>query len=80
MIKQNLVVYSIPILYKILKEIEPELNFNIFFLDNKQDGNYSSGHNLNNLISNKIFEIVDLIPMDLMENYLKYTRHMASNS
>ena len=39
MIKQNLVVYSIPILYKILKEIEPELNFNIFFADNKNSLN-----------------------------------------
>lgn len=35
MIKQNLVVYSIPILYEILKELEPEFNYNVLFVDNK---------------------------------------------
>ena len=35
MIKQNLVVYSIPILYEILKELESEFNFNVLFIDNK---------------------------------------------
>ena len=35
MIKQNIVVYSIPILYEILKELEPEFNFNVLFIDNQ---------------------------------------------
>ena len=37
MIKQNLVIYSIPILFKILKEIENETNFNILYVSNKKD-------------------------------------------
>ena len=36
MIKQNIVIYSIPILYDILKELEDELNFNIIFAPNKK--------------------------------------------
>ncbi len=39
MIKQNLAVYSIPILYKILKELEPELDFNVLFVDSKDSLN-----------------------------------------
>ena len=37
MIKQNLAIYSIPILFKILKEIENETNFNIVSVSNKKD-------------------------------------------
>lgn len=36
MIKQNIVIYSIPILYDILRELEDELNFNITFAPNKK--------------------------------------------
>ena len=36
MIKQNLVVYSIPILFEILKELENELNLEIIFVSNKK--------------------------------------------
>ena len=36
MIKQNFIVYSNPILYEILKELEPEFNFNVLFIDNKK--------------------------------------------
>ena len=35
MIKQNIAIYSIPILYNILKELEGELNYNIIFVPNK---------------------------------------------
>ena len=36
-IKQNLAIYSIPILYKILKELETDLNYNIIYIpDNKK--------------------------------------------
>ena len=35
MIKQNLVVYSIPILYEILKELESEFNYNVLSIDDK---------------------------------------------
>lgn len=37
MIKQNLIVYAIPILFEILKEIEKELNYEISFVVNKKD-------------------------------------------
>ncbi len=37
MIKQNLVIYSIPILFKILKEIEKEVNFNVMSVSNVKD-------------------------------------------
>ena len=36
MIKQNLAIYSIPILYKILKELETDLNYNIVYIPNKK--------------------------------------------
>ena len=35
MIKQNIAIYSIPILYNILKELEDELNYDIIFVPNK---------------------------------------------
>ena len=35
MFKQNVVIYSLPILYDILKELENELNYNIIFIPNK---------------------------------------------
>ena len=37
MIKQNLIVYAIPILFEILKEIEEELNYEISLVVNKKD-------------------------------------------
>ena len=37
MIKQNLIVYAIPILFEILKEIEEELNYEISLAVNKKD-------------------------------------------
>ena len=36
MIKQNLAIYSIPILYEILKELEADLNYNIIYISNKK--------------------------------------------
>ena len=36
MIKQNLAIYSIPILYKILKEIEIDLNYNTVYISDKK--------------------------------------------
>tara|TARA_Y200000002_G_scaffold339889_1_gene310115 strand:- start:28 stop:597 length:570 start_codon:yes stop_codon:yes gene_type:complete len=35
MIKQNLAIYSIPILYEILKELEIDLNYNIIYIPDK---------------------------------------------
>ena len=35
MIKQNLAIYSIPILYEILKELETDLNYNIVYISDK---------------------------------------------
>ena len=35
-IKQNLAIYSIPILYKILKELEKDLNYNIIYIAEKK--------------------------------------------
>ena len=35
MIKQNLAIYSIPILYEILKELETDLNYNIVCITKK---------------------------------------------
>ena len=45
MIKQNLVIYSIPILSEILKEIEDEINFSIVEISNLKELNK---HNLAN--------------------------------
>ena len=36
MIKQNLAIYSIPILYKILKELEKDLNYNTVYISDKK--------------------------------------------
>ncbi len=36
MIKQNLAIYSIPILYKILKELETDLNYNTVYISDKK--------------------------------------------
>ena len=36
MIKQNLAIYSIPILYEILKELEKDLNYNTFYFSDKK--------------------------------------------
>tara|TARA_B100001057_G_scaffold475379_1_gene542085 strand:+ start:353 stop:922 length:570 start_codon:yes stop_codon:yes gene_type:complete len=36
MIKQNLAIYSIPILYEILKELETNLNYNIVYISDKK--------------------------------------------
>ena len=36
MIKQNLAIYSIPILHEILKELENDLNFNITYISDKK--------------------------------------------
>ncbi len=36
MIKQNLAIYSIPILYEILKELEIDLNYNTVYISNKK--------------------------------------------
>ena len=36
MIKQNLAIYSIPILYEILKELEADLNYNIVYISDKK--------------------------------------------
>ena len=37
MIKQNLAIYSIPILYEILKELETDLNYNIVCITEKKN-------------------------------------------
>lgn len=39
MVKQNLVIYSIPILYNVLKELEEDLNYNLYFASNINDLN-----------------------------------------
>ena len=36
MIKQNLAIYSIPILYEILKELETDLNYNTLYISDKK--------------------------------------------
>ena len=36
MIKQNLAIYSIPMLYEILKELEKDLNYNIIYIAEKK--------------------------------------------
>ena len=42
MVKQNLVIYSIPTLYSILQELEEELNYNTLnILDKKKLKNYN---------------------------------------
>lgn len=43
MIKQNLIIYAIPILFEILKEMEEQLNYNIIFASNKKDVNDKNG-------------------------------------
>ena len=47
MIKQNLAIYSIPILYKILKELETDLNYNIIYIPNKKK---LENHDLSNFL------------------------------
>ncbi len=37
MIKQNLIIYSIPNLYKILKELEEDLNYNLYSISDVKD-------------------------------------------
>lgn len=37
MIKQNIIIYAIPILYKVLKELETELDYNIIYVSNKKN-------------------------------------------
>ena len=39
MVKQNLVIYSIPILYNVLKELEEDLNYNLYSASNINDLN-----------------------------------------
>ena len=47
MIKQNLAIYSIPILYKILKELETDLNYNIVYISDKKK---LENHDLSNFL------------------------------
>ena len=62
MIKQNLVIYSIPILSEILKEIEDEINFSIVEISNLKELNK---HNLANSLvlinNNKAVDFTNVI-------------------
>ena len=52
MIKQNLIIYSNPILYEILKEIENEIEYNVEeFLNDKQLSIEESSQNI--VLTNK---------------------------
>ena len=52
MIKQNLIIYSNPILYEILKEIENEIEYNVEeFLSDKQLSSEESSQNI--VLTNK---------------------------
>lgn len=65
MIKQNLVIYSIPILSEILKEIEDEINFSIVEISNLKELNK---HNLANSLvlinNNKVVDFTNVIKLD----------------
>ena len=63
MIKQNLIIYSNPILYEILKEIENEIEYNVEeFLSDKQLINEQSSQNivLTNKKKSKISNSIEL--------------------
>ena len=63
MIKQNLIIYSNPILYKILKEIENEIEYNVEeFLSDKQLSGEESSQNivLTNKKKGKILNSIEL--------------------
>ena len=63
MIKQNLIIYSNPILYEILKEIENEIEYNVEeFLNDKQLSIEESSQNivLTNKKKGKILNSIEL--------------------
>ena len=63
MIKQNLIIYSNPILYEILKEIENEIEYNVEeFLSDKQLSSEESSQNivLTNKKKGKILNSIEL--------------------
>ena len=63
MIKQNLIIYSNPILYEILKEIENEIEYNVEeFLNDKQLSIGESSQNivLTNKKKGKILNSIEL--------------------
>lgn len=90
MIKQNLVIYSIPNLYNVLKELEEDLKFNLFFvsdlkelskLNNLEFLILSSKKNFNyqnNLYVNfpiKISKLIEIINIE----YIKLKTKINSN-
>jgi len=65
MIKQNLLIYSIPILYEILKEHEDEINFNIIEISSfKELNNQKYTNSLVILSKNKSVQFSNVIKLD----------------
>ena len=65
MIKQNLVIYSIPILSEILKELEDEINFNVTEISNHKKLNIQKLDNCLVLMSkNKTLDYGNVIKLD----------------
>ena len=65
MIKQNLVIYSIPILSEILREIEDEINFSVVEISNLKELNKQNLANSLVLINNnKSVDFANVIKLD----------------
>ena len=65
MIKQNLIVYAIPILFEVLKELEEQLNYNIIFASKKKDLNDKDISDYLILTSKKDLNFVNIINLSL---------------
>ena len=64
MIKQNLAIYSIPILFKILKELENDLNVNVVYISNRNELDKINLSNYLILTDKKNLEITNLLQIN----------------